>query len=147
MSSENKTFEEMLNELPADSRAKIRNFVEYLFEKNVKDLDFRRDLELACQHVFAQYQQSAYDTWQDLQQDVLLRLWRFQPSYCREGEARSNYLTRIATNVLIEAARKGSAKSHSRKRLRQTWAGALRHYRSQYSSLDLQKKALDWRGD
>jgi hypothetical protein len=33
------------------------------------------------------------------------------------------------------------------RRLRQDWAGALRNYRDQYTSLDLQKKALEWRGD
>jgi hypothetical protein len=31
--------------------------------------------------------------------------------------------------------------------LRQGWAGALKNYRDQYSSLELQKKALEWRGD
>lgn len=39
---------------------------------------------------------------------------------------------------------------HSRKRgryLRQDWAGALKEYREQYTSLELQKKALEWRGD
>lgn len=34
-----------------------------------------------------------------------------------------------------------------RKKLKQNWAGALRDYREQYSSLELQKKALEWRGD
>jgi hypothetical protein len=29
--------------------------------------------------------------------------------------------------------------------LRQDWAGALRSYRRQYTSLDLQHRALDWR--
>lgn len=33
------------------------------------------------------------------------------------------------------------------KRLRQDWAGALRDYRDQYTSLELQKKAMEWRGD
>jgi len=33
------------------------------------------------------------------------------------------------------------------KRLRQDWAGALRDYRDKYTSLELQKKALEWRGD
>jgi mRNA-degrading endonuclease RelE of RelBE toxin-antitoxin system len=33
------------------------------------------------------------------------------------------------------------------KKLRQDWAGALKDYREQYTSLELQKKALDWRGD
>lgn len=32
-------------------------------------------------------------------------------------------------------------------KLRQDWAGALRDYRGQYTSLELQKKALEWRGD
>ncbi len=31
------------------------------------------------------------------------------------------------------------------KKLRQDWAGALRDSRSQYSALELQKKALEWR--
>lgn len=31
--------------------------------------------------------------------------------------------------------------------LRQDWAGSLKKYREQYTSLDLQKKALQWRGD
>ena len=33
------------------------------------------------------------------------------------------------------------------KRLRQDWAGALKDYRSEYTSLELQKRALEWRGD
>ena len=33
------------------------------------------------------------------------------------------------------------------KKLRQDWAGALRDYRDKYTSLELQKKALEWRGD
>jgi mRNA-degrading endonuclease RelE of RelBE toxin-antitoxin system len=32
-------------------------------------------------------------------------------------------------------------------KLRQDWAGALREYRDQYTSLELQKRALEWRGD
>jgi hypothetical protein len=31
--------------------------------------------------------------------------------------------------------------------LQQNWAGALRRYRHQYSSLELERKELDWRGD
>jgi hypothetical protein len=33
------------------------------------------------------------------------------------------------------------------RRLRQSWAGALRQYRQQYNSIDLQHQALNWRGD
>lgn len=32
------------------------------------------------------------------------------------------------------------------KKLRLSWAGALREYRDQFTSLELQKKALDWFG-
>jgi len=33
------------------------------------------------------------------------------------------------------------------RRLEQNWAGALSDYREQYTSLELQQKALEWRGD
>jgi hypothetical protein len=33
------------------------------------------------------------------------------------------------------------------RKLKQNWAGGLSDYSSQYTSLDLQKKALEWRGD
>ncbi len=32
-------------------------------------------------------------------------------------------------------------------KLRQDWAGALSDYRDQYTSLELQQKASEWRGD
>lgn len=32
------------------------------------------------------------------------------------------------------------------KKLGQDWAGALRDYRGRYGALELQKKALEWRG-
>lgn len=34
-----------------------------------------------------------------------------------------------------------------RKYLRMDWAGGLKEFRGQYTSLELQKKALEWRGD
>lgn len=33
------------------------------------------------------------------------------------------------------------------RRLRQDWAGALSDYRDRYTSVELQKKAMEWRGD
>jgi hypothetical protein len=33
------------------------------------------------------------------------------------------------------------------RKLRRDWAGALRDYRDQYTSLELQKMAMEWRGD
>ena len=35
----------------------------------------------------------------------------------------------------------------SGKKLRQDWAGALHDFAGQFTSLKLQKKALEWRGD
>jgi len=40
-----------------------------------------------------------------------------------------------------------SIKSMPKRKLDQHWAGALRRYRSQYTSLQLQQKVLEWRGD
>ncbi len=45
-------------------------------------------------------------------------------------------------NGLLKKRRKKNGK-----KLRQDWAGTLRDYRDQYTSLELQKKALEWRGD
>jgi len=33
------------------------------------------------------------------------------------------------------------------RKLRQDWAGVLRDYRDQYTALELQRKALDWRSE
>ena len=40
-----------------------------------------------------------------------------------------------------------SMQSTPKRKLNQSWAGALKRYRSQYTSLQLQQKALEWRGD
>jgi hypothetical protein len=44
-------------------------------------------------------------------------------------------------SLLEESNRRGN------KKLRQNWAGALSDYGKQYTSVQLQKKALEWRGD
>ncbi|MGD9047661.1 MAG: DUF2281 domain-containing protein [Anaerolineae bacterium] len=36
---------------------------------------------------------------------------------------------------------------HSGRTLSQDWAGALSEYRYQYTALELQRRALEWRGD
>ncbi|MCL6621268.1 MAG: DUF2281 domain-containing protein [Syntrophobacterales bacterium] len=33
------------------------------------------------------------------------------------------------------------------RKLRQDWGGGLEEYRRQYKTLELQKKAMEWRGD
>lgn len=38
-------------------------------------------------------------------------------------------------------------REHPVKPLRQDWAGGFSDFTSQYISIDLQKKALEWRGD
>jgi len=43
---------------------------------------------------------------------------------------------------LLEKRAKGK-----KRYLTQTWAGGLKEFRKQYTSLELQKKALEWRGD
>jgi len=47
----------------------------------------------------------------------------------------------------IEFLLQKRTQKRGKRKLRQDWAGALQDYRSQYSSLELQKKALEWRGD
>lgn len=39
------------------------------------------------------------------------------------------------------------SKSPGQHTLRQDWAGALKEHREEYTSLELQEKALEWRGD
>lgn len=43
---------------------------------------------------------------------------------------------------LLEKRTKGKKKF-----LAQTWAGGLKEFRDQYTSLELQQKSLEWRGD
>jgi len=38
-------------------------------------------------------------------------------------------------------------KRPKQRRLRQSWAGGLREFRDRFTSLDLQRKALEWWGD
>lgn len=38
-------------------------------------------------------------------------------------------------------------KKKQRRKLKMDWAGGLKEYRNQYTSLELQKKALEWWGD
>lgn len=57
----------------------------------------------------------------------------------------------LAGTAVSEVSRTGLVGEWQRvkraKKLRQDWAGALSDVRDQYTSLELQKKSLDWRGD
>lgn len=48
----------------------------------------------------------------------------------------------FATRFLLETRARPK-----RRKLRLSWAGGLRQFRDQYTALDLQKKALEWRGE
>lgn len=60
----------------------------------------------------------------------------------RELPPESQAEVRALVESLLEKRKQKSAG-----KLRQHWAGALSDYREQYSAMELQKKALDWRGD
>jgi len=60
----------------------------------------------------------------------------------KELPQESQVKVREFVESLLEKRTKGPGA-----RLRQSWAGALGNYREQFTSLELQKKALDWRGD
>jgi len=67
-------------------------------------------------------------------QDLLETIKKLPPDLQKEVEDFANFL------VEKKIRKQG-------RKLRQDWAGALKDYRNQYTSLDLQKKALEWRGD
>ena len=56
-------------------------------------------------------------------------------------ELPSDIRAKYATWLVL--AKRGRGKKRA---LRQDWAGALREYREQYTSLELQRQALAWRG-
>ena len=60
----------------------------------------------------------------------------------KELPAESQAEVRNFVESLIERRQRQSTG-----RMRQTWAGALGDYRDQFTSLELQKQSLDWRGD
>ena len=61
-------------------------------------------------------------------------------------------INKLPPNLLLdleEYVNKLSKKKPNSKKwkLNQNWAGALKEYKSQYTSIELQKKALDWHSD
>jgi len=53
---------------------------------------------------------------------------------------------RVNVQVFIDSLLE-KRKKHPVKPLRQDWAGGFSDFKSQYTSIDLQKRALEWRGD
>ena len=49
--------------------------------------------------------------------------------------------------VFIEQLIEKKRSKKKGRKLRQDWAGALAKYRDKYTSIELQKKALEWRED
>lgn len=74
------------------------------FMEALDDPAFRNDLKRACQWIFRRYSQSTLSSWEDLQQEVLLRLARWLPAYRQEANRRTVF-TKIARNVLIDIHR------------------------------------------
>ncbi len=60
----------------------------------------------------------------------------------RELPPESQAEVRDFVEFLIEKRKRKAAG-----KLRQNWAGALSDHSEQYTSLELQQKALEWRGD
>src|ERR1041384_3232647 len=74
------------------------------FQEALDDADFRIDLKRACQWAFHSRSQSTYASWEDLQQEVLMRFARWLPHYRKQAKWRT-VLVRIAKNLLIDAHR------------------------------------------
>lgn len=55
-------------------------------------------------------------------------------------------LKRSEVEIIVLPVEKSRRKKKKGK-LSQNWAGALRDYKEQYTSLELQKKALEWRSE
>lgn len=79
------------------------------FREAVEDPDFRADLRWACKWAFYRYSQSTHSSWEDLQQEVLMRFGRWLQRYRQEAK-RKTVFARIATNILIDARRCETAK-------------------------------------
>ena len=54
--------------------------------------------------------------------------------------------SRVKVQIYIDSLME-ERKKHPARPLRQDWAGGFSEFKSQYTSIDLQKKALEWRGD
>ena len=67
--------------------------------------------------------------------DIVSLYRRLPPEYQRE----------VLDFIEFLLAKTGN--KNSGQKLKLTWAGGLREFRDKYTSLELQKKALEWRGD
>jgi RNA polymerase sigma factor (sigma-70 family) len=74
------------------------------FDEDVADEKFWADLKWSCHWVFQRFTQSTHSSCEDLQQEVLIRFWRWLPRYRNEAN-RKTVFVKIATNVLIDARR------------------------------------------
>ena len=78
------------------------------FREALNDPDFRADLKQACTRVFYRYPQSTHASWEDLQQEVLMRFGKWLRRYRKEANRRTVF-EKIAVNVLIDAKRRETA--------------------------------------
>ena len=67
------------------------------------------------------------------------------------AKAVDEFLQRQRDEELLESSARTAQRTSfgeedkARRKLRQSWAGALAEYRDQYTSIELQKLALEWR--
>lgn len=78
------------------------------FTRVLADTKFRHDLRRACQWAFTNCRQSTHASWEDLQQEVLMRFGKWLPQYRADAKTRTVF-ARIAINVLIDAKRRETA--------------------------------------
>ena len=79
------------------------------FRELVEDQEFCADLSWACKRIFNRFRQSTHPSWEDLQQEVLIRFGPWLPLYRKEAN-RKTVFAKIATNLLIDARRAEAAR-------------------------------------
>jgi RNA polymerase sigma factor (sigma-70 family) len=95
--------------LQVNSETEAANLDSEAFTEALEDIEFRGDLRRACQRAFMKFKQSTHGSWEDLQQEVLIRYGKWLPKYRAEANRRTIF-EKIATNVLIDAKRRETAK-------------------------------------
>lgn len=126
MSSDQRSLEEIVRDLPPESQAKVRQFVELLRETTNGEKPSRAGTDPKTP-----------------ERDVLA---------LEDGKVKDNFdiydnMTPAEANQIADMWRQKKAEAESNKRLEQNWAGALSDYREKYTSMDLQERSLEWRGD
>jgi len=87
-----------------------------------------------------------FDCWEGLA-EVLWHLWERSPHQVRRHLAVRIIFSLEGVFGKGRGVGRHKGRERGKHRLRQDWAGALEHLRDRYTSLDLQREILEWRGD